>query len=258
VLLTLLLTGPAIACGPDTDCVIGDRTYRLYVPERAAEPMGAIVYSHGYRGSAAGAMRNMVLRAMADDLGLALIALKSADDDWDLAHRPNEPDQTEAREYTYVATVLDDVAGRIALDRDRLIATGFSAGGMMTWTLACGMSETFAGFVPLSGTFWAPVPASCPTPPASIVHIHGTEDGVVPIGGRPIGQTRQGDVPTAFAMYADHGRFTETGTIAAPGNMTCIQSGNPEGQVLDFCTFPGAHDFSTARLRHGIDRILGL
>ncbi|WP_238475553.1 hypothetical protein [Rhodophyticola sp. CCM32] len=128
----------------------------------------------------------------------------------------------------------------------------------MTWTLACGMSESFAGFVPMSGTFWAPVPDNCPTPPASLVHIHGTEDGVVPLGGRPIAQTRQGDVLTALALYADHGRFTETGTVTAPGNMTCRQSQNPAGQLLDFCTFPGGHSFSATRLNYGIHRVLDL
>ena len=253
--LALLITSPALACGPDTDCVIGDRTYRLYVPDGIAGPMGALVYAHGYRGSASGAMRNAGLRALADDLGMALIALKSADDDWDLAHRPNAPDQPEAREYDYVAAVIDDVALQIDLDRARLIATGFSAGGMMTWTMACGMSGTFAGFVPMSGTFWAPVPGTCSTPPASIVHIHGTDDGVVPMGGRAIGPTRQGDVPTALAMYRDFGQFTETGTVTAPGGMTCIQSDNADGRVLDLCTFPGGHDFSTVRMRHAIARI---
>ena len=39
--------------------------------------------------------------------------------------------------------------------------------------------------------------------------------------------------------------------------MTCRQSENAAGQVLDFCTFPGGHDFSVTRLRHGITRVLG-
>ncbi|WP_238475554.1 PHB depolymerase family esterase [Rhodophyticola sp. CCM32] len=130
LLLTFLAASPALACGSDTDCVIGDRSYRLYVPDGlGATPMGAIVYAHGYRGSAANAMRNPSLRALADDLGMAIIALKSAGDDWNLAHRPANPGQSEAAEYSYVAAVLEDVARQIPLDRDRLVSTGFSAGG---------------------------------------------------------------------------------------------------------------------------------
>ncbi|RMA43439.1 alpha/beta hydrolase family esterase [Rhodophyticola porphyridii] len=256
--LTVLFASPAAACGPDTDCMIGERSYRLYLPENLGpDPVGAVVFAHGYRGSAEGVMRNRSLRGLADELGMVFVALKSAGDDWNLAHRPRNPAQTEALEYTYVAAVLDDVAARVALDRDRVVATGFSAGGMMTWTLACGMPGQFAGFVPISGTFWAPVPETCSAAPANLVHIHGTQDSVVPLGGRQIGEARQGDVPTALATYAAHGAFSYTETVQAPGDMMCRQSENAAGQVLDFCTFPGGHDFSVTRLRHGIARVLG-
>lgn len=257
-LIALTFATPALACGPDTDCVIGDRTYRLHLPANTDAPIGALFYAHGYRGSAAGAMNNAALRRMTDDLGIALVALKSAGDDWNLAHRPRAPEQKTAAEYDYIDAVIADVAGRVALDQDSLVFTGFSAGGMMTWTIACGMSERFAGFIPLSGTFWAPVPDTCTTPPTNIVHIHGTEDGVVPITGRPIGPTSQGDVTRALAMYAAYGGYVASGAEqSAPGGMTCRTSGNSLGNLLDFCTFAGGHDFSTPRLRYAYERIMG-
>jgi polyhydroxybutyrate depolymerase len=256
--LALLLAGPALACGPDTDCVIGERTYRLYVPETATGPMGALFFAHGYRGSAAGAMRNGALRQLADDLGMALVALKSAGDDWSLAHRPAEPAQTEAREYAYVTDVLADVAGRVALDGTKLVFSGFSAGGMMTWTIACDLSDRFAGFVPMSGTFWAPIPETCTTPPANIVHIHGTEDGTVPLGGRPIGPTKQGDVHRAMDMYMAFGGYAPDGMAQQrPADMLCQAWRNAGDKTLQFCSFPGGHSFSVQRLRYGIAQVLG-
>ncbi|WP_226782041.1 alpha/beta hydrolase family esterase [Oceaniglobus trochenteri] len=257
-LLMMVAAGPALACGPDSDCKVGERTYRLYVPADAGQPMGALFYAHGYRGSAAGAMRNKALRRLADDLGMALVALKSRGDDWNLAHRPSAPQQGEAAEFAYVAAVLRDLASHMHLDSTKLVFSGFSAGGMMTWTMACGMSESFAGFVPMSGTFWAPVPQSCPTPAANLVHLHGTQDGTVPLTGRTIGPARQGDVHRALAMYAAHGNFTETAQgVPAPDGMRCTQSRNPGGKLLEFCTFDGGHGFSTRRLRHGVERVLG-
>lgn len=254
--LVTLMASPALACGPDTDCMIAnDRTYRLYMPDTEG-PVGAIFHAHGWRGTAAGAMRNDSLRDMADRLGMALVAMKSAGEDWDLAYRPREPDQLEAREYGYVANVIEDVATRIDLDRDRMVATGFSAGGMMTWTLACGMSDAFAGFVPYSGTFWLQPPETCPTPPTTIVHIHGTEDGVVPLGGRPIGETHQGDVYESFAMYSAHGGFTDAGTEDFPYGEDCTVQRGPSGE-LTLCLFTGGHSYSTARVEWAIERILG-
>ncbi len=258
--LLALTATPAPACGPDTDCSVpgGDRTYRYYMPESVEGPVGAFFHAHGYRGSANGAMRNAALREMADRLGMAFIAMNADADDWNLAHRPREPDQAEAREYEYVAAVIDDVAGRIDLDRERLIATGFSAGGMMTWTLACGMGETFAGFVPYAGTFWAPVPESCPSPPATLIHIHGLQDTTVPLEGRPIGQTRQGSVIEAFRMYVAHSGMPDPTQTGFPHGEGCLVSMDPGASTggLALCVFDGGHSYSTTRVEWAIEQIL--
>jgi polyhydroxybutyrate depolymerase len=153
---------------------------------------------------------------------------------------------------------MDDVARRVDLDPDRVVAAGFSSGGMLTWTLACGMSDAFAGFIPVSGTFWAPVPKTCATPVSNIVHIHGTEDRTVPLGGRAIAEAKQGDVPETLAMYAAYGGFTLEGRAAGPADMTCETSHNPAGNILEFCTFPGGHSFSLERLRYAYERLMGL
>lgn len=251
-----LFASPVLACGPDTDCtVLGDRTYRYYIPDTDG-PVGAFFHAHGYRGSANGAMRNAGLRAMADRLGIAFIALNADADDWNLAHRPRSPDQAEAAEYEYVAAVIEDVATRIDLNRDRLIATGFSAGGMMTWTLACGMSDTFVGFVPYSGTFWAPVPETCPTPAGTVIHIHGSDDSTVPLEGRVIGSARQGSVTQAFAMYSAHGNFPPPERAAFPEGDGCLASVSETGEGLAVCLFSGGHSYSVSRVEWAIEQIL--
>ena len=256
-LLASLIAAPALACGPDTDCtVLGDRTYRFYVPEGTDGPIGAFFHAHGYRGSAGGAMRNRSLREMADRLGMVFVALNADADDWNLAHRPREPGQEEAREYDYVRAVIEDVATRVDLDRERLISTGFSAGGMMTWTLACGMGDTFAGFVPYAGTFWDPVPETCPTPPAMLIHIHGLQDEVVPLEGRAIGEARQGSVLEAFRMYAAHGGLPTPELADFPHGEACMVSmGETEG-ALALCGFEGGHSYSATRVEWAIEQIL--
>lgn len=252
-----LLTAPAHACGPDTDCTVaGDRTYRYYMPEGATGPVAAFFHAHGYRGTAGGAMRNESLRAMADRLGMAFIAMNADADDWNLAYRPSEPRQRRAREANYVRAVIADVATRIDLDQSRLISTGFSAGGMMTWTLACEMGDTFAGFIPYSGTFWQNIPATCPTPAAPLIHIHGDGDTVVPMEGRAIGPTRQGNVYDALSMYAEHGAQPSASLQEMPEGLTCFMRENAEGTILDLCLFTGSHAYSTARVEWAIERIL--
>ena len=243
-------TTPALACGPDTDCKLGSRHYRIAMPEGhdGKTRVGAIVFAHGYRGSARGVMRNGSLRRMVSDMGLALIALKSAEGDWVLPHSPRHETADGSVEFNYVDAVLLDALGRFAIDDARIMATGFSAGGMLVWNLACSMPDRFAGFAPISGTFWKEPPKSCATPVANVVHIHGDQDKTVPLGGRKIATTRQGDVFEAFDMYRKFGQFGRE-EKSKQGNLSCHKSKNPSGDILDFCLFSGGHSFRTEFVR---------
>ncbi|WP_299609412.1 PHB depolymerase family esterase [uncultured Tateyamaria sp.] len=252
----LLASAPAMACGPDTDCVLGDRHYRIALPEGhdGVTPVGAIVFAHGYRGSAQGTMRNMNMRRMVSDMGLAFVAVKSSGPDWDLPGSPSDMDSTGATEMAYFDAVVDDITTRFRIDPDRIMMSGFSAGGMVTWELACNRPGLFAGFAPVSGTFWQGPPDTC-TAPASVIHIHGTADRTVPLSGRPIGDTTQGDVAAVLAMYRDLGAFGGVQTSEALDDLSCQRQDNAAGDVLEFCTFPGGHSFRRSFLSYAWDRL---
>ena len=233
----------AQACGPDTDCEINDGHYRIRMPDGDAK--GAIVFAHGYRGSAQGTMNNKSLARLADRLGVALIAIKSYDQDWTIAGAPSQGTRPERDEVAYVGRVVDDAVGRFDLDPDRFIASGFSAGGMLVWTLACHDSDRFAAFVPLSGTFWQPEPTKCTSPPANLIHYHGTTDEIVPLRGRPIGPTHQGDLPKVIEMYRAYGGY-DTALVPDPEEgLTCAAGLSDEGARLELCTFEGGHTFKS-------------
>lgn len=254
--LAIIFAFPALACGPDSDCVVGDRTYRIAMPEGhdGITPVGALVWSHGYRGTAAGAMRNRSLRRMVSEAGLALIAAQGVNGSWDLPKGPRTFDSTGAGEFAYFDAVLADARAQFAIDRDRIIAAGFSAGGMMVWNLACTHPDPFAGFIPMSGTFWLSPPETCARPVSSIVHIHGDADKTVPLKGRAIGETKQGEVSDALALYRTFGGFGPV-KRATSGDLTCEDRNNPAGHILDFCLFSGGHSFRTEHLRYGINRL---
>lgn len=251
LLVTLAVTGNAFACGPTSDCRLGDRYYRIKMPEGhdGKTPVGAIVFAHGYKGNGRGWVRNKRLVGLASELGVAIIGLKSFGDGWSLPGSPSDGAVARADEVAYVEAVLDDAAARFPLDQERLLATGFSAGGMMVWTLACNLSERFVGFAPMAGTFWEPTPATCTAPPASVVHVHGDADRTVPLTGRRIGAAKQGVVADVLAMYRRHGSFTPEGRYTA-GRLRCERARNASGNILDFCLFQGGHRFSVEDVRH--------
>lgn len=255
--LLLLFTAPAHACGPDTDCAVGARIYRIAMPEDwdGTSLVPALIWSHGYRGSAAGAMRNKFMRAMLSDAGYALIAAQGVNGTWDLPYGPRTFDSDGAAEFAYFEAVIDDAVANHAVDPDRIVASGFSAGGMMVWNLACARPGLFAGFIPYSGTFWLKPPDACAAPATSIVHIHGTDDSTVPLTGRPIGETHQGEVEEAMTMYRDFGAFGPTNYYKI-GPLTCRNRNNEGGETLQLCLFEGGHSFRHEFVGHGLNELI--
>lgn len=254
ILMTMLIAPAVQACGADSDCMVGDRSYRISLPEGADAPVGAVIWAHGYRGTSEGVMRNRSLRKMVHAQGLALIGLQGVNGTWDLPNGPRTPDSTGAVEFDYIDAVIADAQAQFGIDPAHLVASGFSAGGMLVWNLACARPDQFAGFVPYSGTFWSKPQSDCAAPVASVIHIHGDDDSTVPLDGRAIGPTRQGKVSEALAMYARLGGFGEA-VKADTQNLRCANSANAAGEVLEFCLFAGGHSFRTEYLEHALERL---
>lgn len=251
VFLTLVFTGllplSAHACGVESQCKVGENNDRHYYiamlkGHDGKTPISALIFAHGYQGSGLGIIRNKGLQRMASDLGIAFIAVKSKGSSWSLPNSPNESSAKGANELAYFDAVKADIIKRFPIDPKRIVMTGSSTGGMVTWTLACERSAEFAGFIPMSGTFWSPVPRTCKGPVANIVHMHGDKDRTVPLTGRPVAGTHQGSVPAAMKMYRKYGAFDNAQSRTISG-LRCENSANSDGNILNFCLYKGGHSF---------------
>jgi polyhydroxybutyrate depolymerase len=249
IALAAIATPEAQACGRDTDCMIGDRSYRIALPDEydGATPIGAIVFAHGYRGTAGGVMQNKALTALASELGVALIAAQAAGPEWNIPGVPSIDALEGVDELAYFDVLIADVTGRFAIDRTRLVASGFSSGAMRVWHLACNRGDAFAGFAPMSGTFCAPITEICPTGPVDRIHYHGSEDPVVPLKGRPIKDAHQGNVFKAIELIARHGDYRPVETEQTP-ELQCTRRVNDDAKLLELCLFPGKHQLKAKHL----------
>jgi phospholipase/carboxylesterase len=74
---------------------------------------------------------------------------------------------------------------RYPIDRDRIVAAGFSQGGMMAYELGLREPERFAGLAALSGWLPEPLVEDLPRLPAHegfpVLVVHGRQDTVVPV-----------------------------------------------------------------------------
>jgi len=242
----ILWTTAAQACGPDTDCVVDDRIYRIRMPEGydGKTPIGAIIHAHGYRGTAKGVMKNKGMARMASQLGVALIAPKSKGDDWLLPGAPRKTHVDGSAEFEYFDALIADVTQRFPIDTKRLMVSGFSAGGMMTWNLACHRGEMFAAFAPIAGTFWEPIPKSCPSGPVHLIHTHGMTDEIVPLDGRIIADTKQGEVLAAMEMIAPNGELG-TESNSSEDDLDCERATGADGHILELCFHDGGHSIKS-------------
>lgn len=244
------------ACGVDTDCQLGERVYRIAMPESGAAT-GAVIFNHGYRGSQKGAMRNKALIEYAHGQGMALVSTKSADEDWQIPGVPSDPSVDGAEELAYFDALNAALEAEHGIDPNRLVVSGFSAGGMMVWNLACHRGASYAGFVPIAGTFWEPVPAECPSGAVNLVHVHGTSDKIVPLTGRKIAQTKQGSIFDALQMISTVGAYGDRVPVPPQGDLTCAARFADGGELLGFCTHPGGHSFKIEYLAKAMELLQG-
>ena len=216
-------TGRYYAFSPDDGP--GDEGYKL------------LLYFHGYGSSASKTSKKPWLRREANRRGYLLVLPDGLDNTW--AHQGSP---SRARdEPAFVDDIMEDVLSRWDIADTRVVG-GFSQGGSMAWDVACYRGEIFSAFIPASGGFWEPLPEVCASP-VSLRHTHGTADTVVPMTGRPIGSSHQGDIETGFARWrAANGCAPEPDAVVTEGTETCaVWTACSVGKELKLCTHPGKH-----------------
>lgn len=250
VKLLFAATAPsAVACSRTTDCMIGDRSYRIALPEGhdGVKRIGAIIFVHGYRGTAAEIMLDKNFITLASDLDVAFVAAQAAGPEWNIPNIPSVDALGKIDELSYFDALSEDIISRFPIDKSKLIVAGHSSGAMLVWHLACYRGSSFAAFVPVGGTFWRPMPTTCPTGPVNLIHYHGDNDPIVPLHGRPIKDAHQGDVYEAIALISGLGNYEKVSTDQSP-ELDCVRQKDRLNHIIELCLFPGGHELKAEHL----------
>ena len=159
-----------------------NRSYRLYVPSTMKDNCPLVLSLHGAGGQSSN--KSPFRTDVADKAG-CIVAYPQGKltafpglggmqaNGWSAYGEENF-------DTDFLKAVIEDVASKYAIDRQRLYCCGFSNGGMMTYVMANTCSHLFAAFAAISGypinefhlhhTSWRPVP---------FLHIHGKNDDFV-------------------------------------------------------------------------------
>ncbi len=158
-----------------------DRSYRLYEPRGASASAPLVVVLHGYSGSARQVERDYGWDELADSAKFVVAYPDGLDRAWNVDGEGccGRAGREGIDDVAFVSAAVADITKNVCTNPAKVYVTGMSNGGIMTYTLACA-TDIFAAIGPVAGTQLN----RCPNPrPASIMHIHGTADRLVPYGG---------------------------------------------------------------------------
>lgn len=163
---------PLPAAGLQTIAVDPDRTALLFVPAsyKAERPAPLLVMLHG-AGSNPQRVLNFVT-ALADSMGVMLLAPQSAGMTWDVIRGRYGVDVAS------IERALSQVLGRYTVDTTRLAIGGFSDGATYALSLGITNGDLFTHVIAFSPGFM--VPAAQRGEPRLFVS-HGTQDRVLSI-----------------------------------------------------------------------------
>jgi len=81
----------------------------------------------------------------------------------------------------FVEALLDQVEADLCVDRNRIFATGYSGGAMLSSLLACRLPDRVAAIGPVAGV--SDFDGCEPSRPVPVLAFHGTEDPDIPFDG---------------------------------------------------------------------------
>lgn len=115
----------------------------------------------------------------------------------------------------FIRQVVARVTQQLAIDPHRIFATGMSNGAMMSYRLACEMSDVFTAIAAVAGTDNT---RQCqPTKPVAILHIHAKNDShVLFAGGIGPDSVKQEAVTDYVSVPNTIKKWTQTDACAAP------------------------------------------
>jgi polyhydroxybutyrate depolymerase len=228
-----------------------DRSYLIHVPAsyHDREPVPLIVVLHGGGQSPASAEHMSHMSEKAEHRNFIVIYPSGTSrlgrmPTWNSGSCCAYAMNNHIDDVGFLRALIDKLENDYAIDPRRVFITGISNGGMMSYRVACELSDKVAAIAPVEGA----LDVACnPAQPVSVIIFHGTADHLVPFDGGStpfqIGSKRS-DVPVkdAVKFRVDHDvcasrpKREETSAVH-----TDFYSGCKDGTSVVLYAIPGGH-----------------
>jgi polyhydroxybutyrate depolymerase len=160
------------------------RKYIVHVPPRynEATPLPLVLAIHGGGGSAKGSVDYFRFNPLADQEnfivvypeGIGLDVLGKHFGAWNGGTCCGPPYRQGVDDVQFISKMLDKLTTDYSIDSKRIYATGMSNGAIMSYGLACGLSERIAAIAPVGSI--GHLGECVQSRPVPTLHIHGKAD----------------------------------------------------------------------------------
>jgi polyhydroxybutyrate depolymerase len=153
---------------------------------------------------------------VADQRGWAVVYPRSDGQDWAVGCTAcTNAARGGIDDVRFVEDVLDDLAGSIPVDTRRVWVAGFSQGALLAHFLACEIPDRIAAFASVAATMIEQVVVECaPERQVPWLFVHGSEDPVLPAGGRTGVFARTISIQTTADIWTEFDGCVEVAAIS--------------------------------------------
>ncbi|HEX9976401.1 MAG TPA: PHB depolymerase family esterase, partial [Dehalococcoidales bacterium] len=134
-----------------------ERTFLVHVPPTSSttRPMPLLIALHGGGGTGQGmvTLTQGSLNSLADKEGFIVVYPDGIENQWNDGREGDFTmvNREEIDDVGFISTLIDHLSQKHKIDNQRIYATGISNGAMMSYRLACELSNKIAAVAPVCG-----------------------------------------------------------------------------------------------------------
>ena len=168
-----------------------NRSYRIHVPPNLNNStlVPLLFVLHGGGGTGEGMEEQLTefgFNELSDNYGFIVVYPDGIERHWNDGRKNTtyRAHQQNIDDVGFISTLIDIISDDYSIDPNRIYSTGISNGAMMSFRLACELSEKIAAVAPVAGAMPLDLQNTCqPSKPVSALIISGTDDPLVPWEG---------------------------------------------------------------------------
>jgi polyhydroxybutyrate depolymerase len=230
-------------------------------PETAAELLPAVIVLHGLGGTAEEMARMAEWPVAARDRGFLAVFPEGVETSWNAGGCCGVAAEEGVDDVALLDALVDQLVSEEGVDPDRVYLTGYSNGGMMTFSYSCRRADRLAGAASVAGTDFD---EECqPAGAIPFLQVSGEDDPVVPVLGGDSSFPDLPDTPSVeqSVLAVAQGAGCQPPTAAESDGLTRFEStGCRDGAQVRYDVIGGLdHSYPTSAITPqyvAVDQIL--